>query len=71
MARPNRADTKRGAGEKQPIKLGLGSNILVAAAAGMAVGLCFALLGGTAVGYAIVAAVIVMAILWVIFGVIV
>jgi hypothetical protein len=37
----------------------------------MAVGLCFALLGGTAVGYAIVAAVIVMAILWVIFGVIV
>jgi len=53
------------------IKIGLGSNLLVAAAAGLAVALAFVLLGGTALGYAIVAAVIVMAVLLLIFGVIV
>jgi fatty acid desaturase len=53
------------------IKIGTGSNLVVAAAAGLAVALAFLLLGGTALGYAIVAAVIVMAVLLLIFGVIV
>lgn len=53
------------------IKIGVGSNLVVAAAAGLAVALSFLLLGGTALGYAIVAAVIVMAVLLLIFGVIV
>ena len=53
------------------IKLGAGSNLVVAATAGLAVALAFVLLGGTALGYAIVAAVIVLAVLWFIFGAIV
>ncbi len=53
------------------IKLGTGSNLLVAGAAGVAVALAFVLLGGTALGYAVVAAVIVAAILYLIFEVIV
>ncbi len=56
---------------KHDIKFGLGSNLLIAAAAGLGLGLFFAVLGGTALGYAIVATVIVAAILWVMFGVIV
>jgi len=53
------------------IKLPVGSNLLVAGTAGLAVALAFVLLGGTALGYAVVAAVIVMAVLLLIFGAIV
>jgi hypothetical protein len=56
---------------RQDIKSGLGSNLLIGAAVGLGLGLFFVVLGGTALGYAIVATVIVAAILWVIFGVIV
>ena len=52
------------------IKLGVRSNLIAAGAAGVAVALAFVLLGGTALGYAIVAAVIVAAVLLLIFGVI-
>ncbi|MGA8171330.1 MAG: hypothetical protein WB816_10970 [Methylocystis sp.] len=55
----------------QGIKIGHASNLVVATAAGLGVGLCFILLGGTAIGYAAVAAIVVAAILWVMFDVIV
>jgi hypothetical protein len=57
--------------EIKQIKLGLRSDVAVAATAGLGVALCFALLGGTALGYAIVAGIVVAAVLWVIFDVIV
>ncbi len=53
------------------IKIGVGSNLIVAAAAGVAVALAFVLLGDTALGYAIVAAIIVAAVLYFIFDAIV
>jgi hypothetical protein len=57
--------------DMREIKLGVGSNLLLAATAGVAVALAFVLLGGTALGYAVVAAVIVAAILYFIFEAIV
>jgi hypothetical protein len=65
------AFTRREERNMRDVKIGLGSNLVVAAAAGVAVALAFLLLGGTALGYAIVAAVIVMAVLLLIFGAIV
>jgi hypothetical protein len=53
------------------IKFGPRFTALIGVAAALAVGLCFVLLGGTALGYAIVGTVIAMAILSGIFGVIV
>ena len=53
------------------IKLGMGSNLVVAAAAGVAVAAAFVLLGDTGLGYAIVAAIIVAAVLYFIFEAIV
>ena len=53
------------------IKLGVGSNLLVAGAAGVAVAAAFVLLGDTGLGYAIVAAIIVAAVLYFVFDTIV
>ena len=53
------------------IKLGGSSNLIVAAAAGAAVAAAFVLLGDTGLGYAIVAAIIVAAVLYFIFEAIV
>ena len=53
------------------IKLGGGSNLLVAGAAGVAVAAAFVLLGDTGLGYAIVAAIIVAAVLYFVFDTIV
>ena len=53
------------------IKLGVRSNLIVAAAAGVAVAMAFVLLGDTGVGYAMVAAIIVAAVLYFIFETIV
>jgi len=53
------------------IKLGVGSNLVVAAAAGVAVAAAFVLLADTGLGYAIVAAIIVAAILYFLFEAIV
>lgn len=58
-------------GVMREIKLGVGSNLVVAAAAGVAVAAAFVLLGDTGLGYAIVAAIIVAAILYFIFEAIV
>ncbi len=52
------------------IKFGPGFTALVVAAAAVVVGVCFAVLGGTALGYTIVGTVIAMAILSGIFGMI-
>ncbi len=52
-------------------KLEVRSNLVVAAAAGVAVFAAFVLLGDTGVGYAIVAAIIVAAVLYFIFEAIV
>ncbi|MFY9831769.1 MAG: hypothetical protein WAK66_03525 [Methylocystis sp.] len=53
------------------IKLGVSSNLIVAAAAGVAVAAAFVLLGDTGLGYAIVAAILVAAVLYFIFDAIV
>jgi hypothetical protein len=53
------------------VKLGVGSNLIVAAAAGVAVAAAFVLLADTGLGYAVVAAIIVAAILYFIFEAIV
>ena len=53
------------------IKLGVSSNLVLAGAAGVAVAAAFVLLGDTGLGYAIVAAIIVAAVLYFIFEAIV
>lgn len=58
-------------GVMRDIKIGLGSNLIVAAAAGVAVAAAFVLLADTGLGYAVVAAIIVAAILYFIFEAIV
>ena len=49
------------------MKFAVRSNLMIAAGAGAAVALAFVLLGGTALGYAIVAAIIVTTVLYLIF----
>jgi|GEM_PF-2901774 uncharacterized membrane protein len=49
------------------IKLGVRSNLIAAGAAGAAVALAFLLLGDTGLGYAVVAAIIVTVVLYLIF----
>jgi hypothetical protein len=67
---PNRG--ARGGSEVMgQIKPGVRSNLIVAVAAGVAVAMAFVLLGDTGVGYAMVAAIIVAAVLYFIFETIV
>ncbi len=61
------ATTRRGERVMRDMKLAVRSNLMIAAGAGVAVAAAFVLLGGTALGYAIVAAIIVTTVLYLIF----